>query len=106
MEPTMAAESISVMNPATGELIQEVTVDTPERVESIVNRVRANQPAWEALGFKGRRDWLNELRDWILDNSERILDTMQAETGKVRAGQQCRNLPQSKIKLSIVANTA
>ena len=81
----MAAESISVMNPATGKLIQEVTVDTPERVESIVNRVRANQPEWEALGFKGRRDWLNELRDWILDNSERILDTMQAETGKVRA---------------------
>ena len=81
----MAAESISVMNPATGKLIQEVTIDTPERVESIVNRVRANQPAWEALGFKGRRDWLNELRDWILDNSERILDTMQAETGKVRA---------------------
>ena len=85
MEPTMAAESISVMNPATGKLIEEVTVDSPEKVESVVNRVRANQPEWEALGFKGRREWLNKLRDWILDNSEHILDTMQAETGKVRA---------------------
>jgi betaine-aldehyde dehydrogenase len=25
------------------------------------------------------------LRDWLLDNTERVLDTMQAETGKVRA---------------------
>src|SRR5690606_26103481 len=40
--------------------------------------------AWEELGFDGRRKWLNKLRDWILDNSDRITDTMQAETGKVR----------------------
>ena len=47
-------------------------------------RVRANQAEWEALGIEGRYHWLGKLRDWMLDNIERISDTVQAETGKVR----------------------
>ena len=37
------------------------------------------------MGIEGRYHWLGKLRDWLLDNQERVLDTMQAETGKVRA---------------------
>ena len=47
--------------------------------------MRANQPEWEALGIEGRYRWLGKLRDWLLDNADRVLDTMQLETGKVRA---------------------
>ena len=43
------------------------------------------QPAWEAIGFAGRRRWLEALRDWILANQDRLDDLMQQETGKVRA---------------------
>ena len=57
----------------------------PPSVAETVARVRANQPAWEAIGFAGRRRWLERLRDWILDNHDRIDDLMQEETGKVRA---------------------
>mgnify|MGYP001252831901 FL=1 len=85
MEPTAATESISVMNPATGEQIGSVPVDSAGDVAAAVARIRGNQPAWEALGFKGRRKWLNELRDWLLDNSDRVADTLKAESGKVRA---------------------
>jgi len=88
VEPTAvqdAADVIGVENPATGETIANVPIDSAETVAATVDRVRASQPAWEELGFKGRREWLNRLRDWILDNSDRITDTMQAETGKVRA---------------------
>jgi len=76
---------IEVHNPATGERIATIPVDPPEAVAESVARVRANQPEWEALGIEGRYRWLGKLRDWLLDNSERVLDTMQAETGKVRA---------------------
>jgi betaine-aldehyde dehydrogenase len=76
---------IEVLNPATGDLIQTLPVTTPEEVAATVARVRANQPDWEAMGIEGRAHWLGKLRDWILDNQERILDTMQRETGKVRA---------------------
>ncbi len=79
-----AAERIEVLNPATGATIGSVTVDSPERVAETVARVRANQAEWEALGIEGRYHWLGKLRDWLLDNHERVLDTMQAETGKVR----------------------
>jgi len=79
------AEAIEVRNPATGDVIERVPVDPPARVAETVARVRAAQPEWEAIGIEGRYHWLGRLRDWILDNRGRILDTMQRETGKVRA---------------------
>ncbi len=79
------ADRIEVHNPATGELIREIGVDSPQRVREVVERVRANQAEWEGLGNKGRYRWLGQLRDWLIDNHERVADTMQAETGKVRA---------------------
>jgi acyl-CoA reductase-like NAD-dependent aldehyde dehydrogenase len=78
-------EEIEVLNPATGETLATLPVDGPDAVAATVARVRAAQPDWEAMGIEGRAFWLAKLRDWILDNSERILDTMQRETGKVRA---------------------
>jgi acyl-CoA reductase-like NAD-dependent aldehyde dehydrogenase len=80
-----AAATIDVRNPATGESIATLGVDSPADVAATVARVRANQPEWEAMGIEGRYHWLGKLRDWLLDNNERILDTMQRETGKVRA---------------------
>jgi acyl-CoA reductase-like NAD-dependent aldehyde dehydrogenase len=80
-----AADSIEVYNPATGALIATVPVDSPESVAEKVARVRANQADWEAMGIEGRYHWLGKLRDWLLDNQDRVLDTMQLETGKVRA---------------------
>ena len=79
------AERIEVLNPATGAKIASVAIDSPESVAETVARVRANQAEWEALGIEGRYRWLGKFRDWLLDNQERVLDTMQAETGKVRA---------------------
>jgi acyl-CoA reductase-like NAD-dependent aldehyde dehydrogenase len=81
----LRTDSIEVRNPATGSVIADVPVDSPEKVAATVRRVRANQPEWEAMGIEGRYHWLGKLRDWILDNQDRVLDTMQRETGKVRA---------------------
>ena len=79
-----ASELLEVQNPATGERIATLPIDTPESVAEVVARVRANQAEWEALGIEGRYHWLGKLRDWLLDNSDRVLDTMMRETGKVR----------------------
>ena len=78
-------DTIEVRNPATGSVIRSIPVDSPEQVAATVQRVRANQPEWEAMGIEGRYHWLGKLRDWLLDNRERVLKTMQRETGKVRA---------------------
>jgi acyl-CoA reductase-like NAD-dependent aldehyde dehydrogenase len=83
--PAPVAEAIDVINPATGAVVDSIATDNPEAIAATVARVRANQAEWEAIGIEGRYHWLGQLRDWILDNTERIGDTMQAETGKVRA---------------------
>jgi betaine-aldehyde dehydrogenase len=82
---TQAADVITVLNPANGETVATVGIDGPEAVAAAVDRVRANQPAWEAMGFSERARWLGLLRDWLLENAGEITDIMQAETGKVRA---------------------
>jgi acyl-CoA reductase-like NAD-dependent aldehyde dehydrogenase len=79
------AETIDVHRPVDRSLIQQVPVDSPARVAEVVARVRASQPEWEAIGFAGRRRWLERLRDWMLANESRLADVMQEETGKVRA---------------------
>jgi acyl-CoA reductase-like NAD-dependent aldehyde dehydrogenase len=79
-----AGREIEVLNPATGALVASVAIDSPAAVAETMARVRANQAEWEALGIEGRYRWLGRLRDWLLDNEARVLDTMQAETGKVR----------------------
>ncbi len=76
---------LEIQNPASGTAVGSVPIDPPQAVAETVARVRSNQTEWEAIGIEGRYHWLGALRDWILDNSERIADTMQAETGKVRA---------------------
>ncbi len=79
------AETFEVLNPGTGQVVETIAVDSPDSVAATVARVRANQAEWEAMGIEGRYSWLGRLRDWLLDNRERVLDTMQRETGKVRA---------------------
>jgi acyl-CoA reductase-like NAD-dependent aldehyde dehydrogenase len=74
--------SIDVRNPATGESIATVAVTDPEAVRSVVARARAAQPGWEALGFEGRARLFKRCQKWIVDNDDRIVDTIVSETGK------------------------
>ncbi len=80
-----AAETFDVHRPADGSVIRKVEIDSPAAVSEAFERARAVQPAWEAIGFDGRRRWLEALRDWILDNQARLDTMMQEEAGKVRA---------------------
>jgi betaine-aldehyde dehydrogenase len=80
-----AGETIPVINPATGEAFASVPAHSSAHVHEVAERLRANQAEWEAIGNKGRSKWLFQLRDWMFDNEAKIAETMQKETGKVRA---------------------
>ncbi len=77
-----AAGDIAVENPATGEVIAHVPDTTPEQVAELARAARAAQPAWEALGFEGRARILRRAQKWVVDNSERVIETIVSETGK------------------------
>ena len=85
-EKTAAAgdgrDTIPVENPATGEVIKTIPVTTAEEVEQAVARARAAQPAWEELGFEGRGMLLRRAQKWLIDNSDRVIQTIIDETGK------------------------
>jgi acyl-CoA reductase-like NAD-dependent aldehyde dehydrogenase len=77
-----AAGSVTVSNPATGQPIRSVPVTPPEDVPSMVHHARDVQPAWEAAGFEGRARVLKRAQKWVVDNTERIVETIVSETGK------------------------
>jgi|RhiMetdeSRZDD1v2_1073273.scaffolds.fasta_scaffold31075_6 acyl-CoA reductase-like NAD-dependent aldehyde dehydrogenase len=80
--PTTARERIAVDNPATGEIVGYVDDMDAAMVAAIVDRARAAQPAWDALGFERRAAKLRELRGWLVDNRRRVIDILVAEGGK------------------------
>ncbi len=77
-----AAGEIPVENPATGETIRTVPDLGAEQVAEMAARGRAAQPEWEAYGFDGRARVMRRAQKWIMDNAERVVDTIVSETGK------------------------
>ncbi|MEA2268945.1 MAG: hypothetical protein QOC64_1555 [Solirubrobacteraceae bacterium] len=77
-----AGHEIAVENPATGRVIARVPDLGPGAVAELAARARAAQPAWEALGFAGRGRVLLRAQRWLLDNADRVIETIVAETGK------------------------
>src|SRR3954467_5305404 len=77
--------TIEIRKPADGSILGSVSTDTADAVAAKAQELRLFQPEWEALGANGRKGWLLKFQDWILDNTERITDLVQAESGKAMA---------------------
>jgi acyl-CoA reductase-like NAD-dependent aldehyde dehydrogenase len=73
---------IAVENPATGEVIAHVADLTADQVAELARAARGAQPGWEALGYEGRGRVLRRAQKWLVDNSDRVIETIVSETGK------------------------
>jgi acyl-CoA reductase-like NAD-dependent aldehyde dehydrogenase len=80
--PTAEAPALAVYCPADGRLVGSIPNMGADEVAEIAARLRSAQPAWEALGPEGRARHLLDWLDWILDNEGRLLELVQAESGK------------------------
>ncbi len=76
------SDGIPVENPATGEIVTTVPDLGPEAIAEMAARARAVQPEWEAYGFDGRARVLSRAQKWVIDNAERVIETIVSETGK------------------------
>ena len=74
--------TLQVENPATGQTVAEVPSLSREAVLELVTRARAAQPAWEALGFRGRGALMRDMRKWLVANRRRVIKTLSDENGK------------------------
>jgi acyl-CoA reductase-like NAD-dependent aldehyde dehydrogenase len=75
-------DGIPVENPATGETIATVPDLSAEQVAEMAARGRAAQPEWEAYGYEGRARVLLRAQKWLMDNADRVVETICSETGK------------------------
>ena len=69
-------------NPATGDLVGEVPITSPDDIPGIVDRSRAAQPAWEALGHDGRARLLMEATELFLTRADELGRLITQEMGK------------------------
>jgi acyl-CoA reductase-like NAD-dependent aldehyde dehydrogenase len=79
---TPPAGEIPVENPATGETVRTVPDLGADAVAEMAARARAAQPQWEAYGFEGRARVLRRAQKWLMDNAQRVTETIVSETGK------------------------
>ncbi len=82
MATIQETDTIEVENPATGQVIRTLPVTAPDEVAGLVARARAAQPAWEALGYDGRARVLRRMQKWLVDNADRVAQTIVDESGK------------------------
>jgi acyl-CoA reductase-like NAD-dependent aldehyde dehydrogenase len=100
------AQTIEVENPATGEVIASVPLCTPEQVPELARKARAAQPGWEALGFDGRGQILLRCQKWVVDNADRVIETIVSETGKTYEDAQLAELYYAEQALGFWARMA
>ena len=77
-----ARADIPVENPATGQIIGTVPDLGAEDIGGLARRGRAAQPGWEAVGFEGRARIMLRAQKWVIENNDRVIDTIVRETGK------------------------
>jgi acyl-CoA reductase-like NAD-dependent aldehyde dehydrogenase len=77
-----ARPEISVENPATGARIRTVPDLDAAAVVELAKRGRAAQVGWDAYGFDGRSRVLKRMQKWLMDNADRVTETIVSETGK------------------------
>jgi acyl-CoA reductase-like NAD-dependent aldehyde dehydrogenase len=97
---------IDVENPATGQVIRSVPATSPDEVAAMVERARAAQPAWEALGFEGRGRVLRRAQKWLVDNTARVAETIVAESGKAYEDAQLAEVAYGTMALGFWAKHA
>jgi acyl-CoA reductase-like NAD-dependent aldehyde dehydrogenase len=75
-------EMLRSFDPATGELVGEVPVAPVAAVQQAVDRARAAQPAWAALGLEGRAEILARAAALLEERAEVHAELITREMGK------------------------
>jgi len=73
---------LTAINPATGEVIGSVECIDIDKMPEVFASAREAQATWAATNFETRRDHMFAIRDYMMENSERIARVVAQSTGK------------------------
>jgi len=79
------AESVEVINPATGTVAYTLPQFSYDAVRGVAAEARAAASDWAAVGVRERSSVLLKLHDLMIEHEANLLDLIQFETGKSRA---------------------
>lgn len=79
-------ETISVINPATEDVIGQAPSASKEQLDQAVASCKAAFPAWAARTIEDRRTYLHAIADVIEANMEELMRLLTREQGKPRGG--------------------
>lgn len=80
----MSNEQTQSINPATGEIIGQSKIHSLEDLNNIVERAKEAQIIWELEGVVRKRKKILKVRDFLLENADRIAETISHDNGKVK----------------------
>jgi succinate-semialdehyde dehydrogenase/glutarate-semialdehyde dehydrogenase len=78
----IAVRKITSVNPATGEVLQELECASEEEVVSAVERAKAAQGAWAEIGLRRRIDVIREFQEKLFEKKSDIAAAITREVGK------------------------
>ena len=78
----MAASTLPVRNPRTGEWDHDIPVTSPEDIASITTALRAAQAQWIAMGAAGRAVCLNRFADAVMAEVGPLGQALSVDTGR------------------------
>ena len=70
-------------DPNSGQQVGSAPISSAAEVEATVKRARASQPAWAALGLKGRTRVMRKLQEALVEQRDDLAELVSAESGKV-----------------------
>lgn len=77
-------EILSVRNPATGEVIQDLPLTSSTEIRSIYARANQIQKAWALVPVKKRAEMLLRLRETLINRIDELSTLISKENGKPR----------------------
>src|ERR1700758_3413169 len=83
--PKIQSIKIPSINPATGEVLDEIQCASDEEVLAAVNRAHAAQSTWSELGVLRRIEILREFQRRLHAGKSRIAEAITREAGKPAA---------------------
>jgi len=101
----MANNKIGVRNPRTGEIDYTFTRPASAELQAVCERLRAGQPAWRALGIRGRLAALDKLAAALERHRSAIDAALTADTGRaILAGLEISYLPSMLERIALQAD--
>lgn len=71
-------------NPATNEILGEYEIDSIEKLKLMISNAKSSQKEWEKISVNERSKKVLRIRNYLVDNSEKIAEIISKDNGKTK----------------------